>query len=295
MRFSQVEFSIQEAWKGFCRGRLMTVITIFSCCVALVICGMFILLLVNIHHLTERMGSQLEVSVYLKKDIPQEKIPILKAEFARISGVKEVQFISKKVAWEKFQKEYKNINLNNLVDDNPLPNTFKIKVEYLHQTKGVAKRLAMNPAVEEVQSSGELAERLQRFSQFINIGVLILISVIVVATLFLIVNAIHVTVIARENEINIMQLVGASPGIIQGPFVIEGIMMNFVGGSIAWLILKVSYTYFLLKIQQEVPFFPLTVQSYEVNVLFGILFLFGLFLGGLGGYISVGRSLYKER
>jgi cell division transport system permease protein len=295
MLFSQFEFSLSEAWKGFVRGGLMTLIATFSTAVALLICGIFIILLVNIHHLTEKMGSQLEISVYLKRETPTNQIPIIKATFENTPGVKELTFISRADAWDKFQKDFPGIDFRTLTDDNPLPDTFRIKVEHLHQTQGLANLFAQNPNVEEVQSSGELAERMQKFFTFMQLAVIVLISFIVIATLFLVVNTIHLTVLARDNEIFIMQLVGATNSIIQGPFVLEGLLISLIAGSSAGILLKLAYSLLMFKIQEQLPFFPMTVTSSEVNFIFFSLFLFGLFLGGLGGYISVNRSMIQER
>jgi cell division protein FtsX len=92
-----------------------------------------------------------------------------------------------------------------------------------------------------------------------------------------------------------MQLVGATNSIIQGPFVMEGLLISLIAGGSAGVFLKISYSLLALKIQEQLPFFPMTVTAGEVNFIFFALFLFGLFLGGLGGYISVNRSMIQER
>ena len=57
---------------------------------------------------------------------------------------------------------------------------------------------------------GELANRVDIFRQFMSIGGGVLIVLLVLASIFIIINTIRLTVIARDEEITIMRLVGAT-------------------------------------------------------------------------------------
>lgn len=291
MRFSQMEFSMAEAWKGFIRGGLMSFIAVFTITLIMVIFGYFMLLLFNIHSLTDEMGSQLEISVYLKDQAEAKQVDTLMLDLKSQSGVEKLEFISKADAWAKFQKDFSGINFESLSQDNPLPDTIKVRVKHLYQIPLLSSQLKNHALVQDLQTGGEIADKLHKFAQFINIAGLILISILVVFTLFLVVNTIQMTVLARKNEIEIMQLVGATHSMIQIPFIIEGLLMGFISASLASLVVKISYSILLYRLHLELPFFPILLQPVEANAIFLSIFLLGLFLGGLGGWISVNRSL----
>ena len=52
-----------------------------------------------------------------------------------------------------------------------------------------------------------------------------LVLVLVVVTVFLIINTIKLTIFSRKREISIMRLVGASNFSIKNPFIIEGMII----------------------------------------------------------------------
>jgi cell division transport system permease protein len=104
MRFSQWEFAVQEAWKGFVRGKLMSLIAVFTITLILVIFGYFVLLLLNIHALTETIGSQLEISAYLSDKASDQQIQTMILQLKSQPGTNKVHFISREEAWQQFQK-----------------------------------------------------------------------------------------------------------------------------------------------------------------------------------------------
>lgn len=54
-------------------------------------------------------------------------------------------------------------------------------------------------------------------------------------------NTIKLTVYIRKREINIMKYVGATDSFIQVPFLIEGVLVGFIGALVS--ILTVTFTY----------------------------------------------------
>jgi cell division transport system permease protein len=295
MRFSQWEFAVQEAWKGFVRGKLMSLIAVFTITLILVIFGYFVLLLLNIHALTETIGSQLEISAYLSDKASDQQIQTMILQLKSQPGTNKVHFISREEAWQQFQKDFSGVNFNSINDENPLPHTLKIQVNHLYQIPAITSQLKANELVDDVQYGGELAERLQRLGQFINIAGSMLIGLLMIFVLFLVVNTIQMTVLARSSEIEIMQLVGATNMIIQIPFVMEGFMMSAIAAALASILIKISYSFLLYRIAAELPFFPLLLRPLEANAVFVGIFFLGLLLGGLGGLISVNRSLGQKR
>jgi cell division transport system permease protein len=58
-------------------------------------------------------------------------------------------------------------------------------------------------------------------------------GILVLAGVFTISNVIRLTIYAREDELDIMRLVGATRAYVKGPFVTEGVIQGGLGGLVA--------------------------------------------------------------
>ena len=88
-----------------------------------------------------------------------------------------------------------------------------------------------------------------------------------------------------------MQLVGATNRFIKGPFLIEGFIIGITGAAVAVSILYGTYTLIISQLIQEMPFIPFITNHSSVYYIYGFVLVAGAFIGMLGAYISVSRSL----
>ena len=65
------------------------------------------------------------------------------------------------------------------------------------------------------------------------------------ASIALIANTIRLSVFARRREVEVMKLVGATNWFIRWPFVIEGVIVGFLGGVLAVLLLTIAKETFI--------------------------------------------------
>ena len=70
-------------------------------------------------------------------------------------------------------------------------------------------------------------------------------ALLVLASIALIANTIRLSVFARRREVEVMKLVGATNWFIRWPFVIEGVIVGFIGGVLAVLLLALAKTTFV--------------------------------------------------
>ncbi|MSP55514.1 MAG: FtsX-like permease family protein [Myxococcales bacterium] len=68
------------------------------------------------------------------------------------------------------------------------------------------------------------------------------------ATLFLVANTIHLVVHARQDELAILRLVGATERYIVGPFIVEGVMQGLIGGLTATVVLYAIHQGLLVRL-----------------------------------------------
>lgn len=293
--FSNLEFFIVEAFRSFRRSGLMSMVAIGTITVTLVIFGIFILLVMNFGNMVGNVSNRMDIAAYVEKDLSLADAGALQVELSKLPGVEKVEFISRTEAWRKFQQEYgEKLALDEVVTENPLPHTYAIKVRAPEFLEPAAKAVAAFEVVSDVRYSGEMVNKIKSLMDAVRIGGAALVVLISFATLLIVVNTIRLTVLARENEIFIMKLVGATNTFVKWPFIIEGIILGILGGVSSFFILKFSYDAVYVRVTAALPFVPLVGEQRLLSMLYLAMVLGGIVLGMIGAYISVSKILKSE-
>ena len=87
-----------------------------------------------------------------------------------------------------------------------------------------------------------MIDTISSFIDGVRIAGVVLFVVFIGVSIFLITNTTKITVYSRRREVGIMKFVGATDWFIRWPFIIEGMIIGFVGSLLASLLL-----YFLYK------------------------------------------------
>ncbi|RAP34110.1 hypothetical protein DID75_00610 [Candidatus Marinamargulisbacteria bacterium SCGC AG-410-N11] len=287
-------FYISEAVIGMKRSIVMMLISVITITISLFIFGVFLLISLNLNNIANSINSNLEIKVFLKETVTKTERSKFKQAILKLDHVKKVNYTSKNIAWKKFVKEYPHLNLDNLFENSPLPNSFTIGLDNNQYILNVVSNLkTFKSWVEKVSYGGIIAERMQKFSYYIKILGLILVIILTIATLFIVVNTIRLTIINRQNEINIMQLVGATNNFIKGPFIIEGILIGILGSLGAVIFLKIAYTFLIIKCNKILPYIPIVQNKLEINIILVSVILLGIILGILGALLSLSKALKR--
>lgn len=238
------------------------------------------------------MSSKFEILVTVKENLPQQDIKRLRAKLARMPLVNSALFVDKDKAWVEFKKKYTHLDLATLIVGNPLPHSITIQVVELNKIKQLVASLKKETdSIDDIIYSGDLSEKLivfAKYSQIIGVSIVVF---LLLATLLIIINTIRLTVLARIEEVTIMQLVGATNGLIRGPFLFEGMIIGLIGALGANLILHFGYQYITQLFVEFAPYFPIVSDK---TVLFSVLLIVGTtgpLIGLLGSNISISRSL----
>ena len=292
MKITDLSFFIRESWLGFLRSGIMSIVSVATVTISLIVFGMFMLILFNVNNLVDGLSSKLEIVLYLKNISTTNQIQTLQTNINKLSGVKSVEFISKQTAWEKFQQSFQGkASLEGILQHNPLPDSLIVKVNNIQILSTIAKQLSAYTEIDDIRYGGELANRINKFTKAIKIAGWGTISLLGLATLLIVVNTIRLTVLARQDEITIMKLVGATDHFIKWPFIIEGIIIGTIGATISMLILRIGYNFITPHLKESLPFLPFIYSPEKLNLIYLKVVIGGIFLGLFGGYISVSRSL----
>jgi cell division transport system permease protein len=219
--------------------------------------------------------------------VRDEEITSLIAAVSSVEGVEKVIFISKDEAALIFKQEFGE-DINQVLDFNPLPPSFKILLKEPYRNalsaKDVAARIGALKGMESVTYRKILLELIDERAAGINRVMLALGILVSLSAVFLVSNTIRLAIHAKRNLLRTMELVGATRGFIRLPFLLEGLMQGFLGGLSAAALLWFLFVYASRLASAEFSSY-LNMPPF----LYGGVIMTGMFLGFAGSMISVLR------
>ena len=267
----------------------------------MVLIGGALLLSFNINSLMGYVESFNEVVVWIDDDLGSAGTERLKAEIDDLPNIASKQYISKEDALKELSDTLGSQSFlegfEQYADENPLPASFRLKVNSLENLPETVKTLESLSGVESVESSNEVATTLVGIKTAIHVAGLTIVAILMVVSIIIIANTVRVTIFNRRREINIMKYVGATNAFIRFPFLVEGMVIGLISALIAFGLLWVG-THFLyqwvgqsasgwlqLAYQSLIPFVSIAPQMLLGFVAAGVLF------GMVGSFIFVGKYL----
>lgn len=293
MKGNTIKYFISDAFKNLKRNRTLTAASIATVAVTLLILGVFILTSLGINSGIYDLQSKVEVQVFLKDNITKEQSADVKNKVEAIKGVKEVTFKTKEEALKDFKEtlgENKDL-LEGLDSENPLPNSYVVKVSNLEVIDNIVKKAKDLPGVEKVENGKKAVKNIRTFVNVVRWTGIALFIILIGVSLFLIGNTIKLTVYARRKEIGIMKYVGATDWFIRWPFVIEGVIMGFVGSIISVVVLYYAYKFAYYKVTEAFVLIKLTSPSYVLQMLSWQFGIAGIVIGAIASIIVIRKFL----
>ncbi len=293
MKVRTMGYFIKEALKSFKRNSFMSIASVATVTLALFILGVFMVVVANLNFFAANLESQVEISVYLKDGLSTQQIQSVEKRIQSLPDIKDIQFVNKEQAMERLKKRMEGQEgiLAALDGKNPLPNSFDVTFTHAGAVKKTAAVVSQYEEVESSHFGQDIIEQLFQITQVIRISGVALIIFLAFATLFIISNTIRLTVFARRKEIGIMKYVGATNWFIRWPFLIEGLLLGFVGGALASICVWQFYLFVVGEIQVTLAFLPIVAIYPFIWEVIGILLIIGMLMGAIGSTISLKKYM----
>ena len=305
MRFNTFSYLIREGFRSLRQNFFMSAASVLVLVSCLLITGCAYLVYENVENAFDWAYQQNVVVAWAEKDVAESELPVIREKIEDIDEVAEVEVITKDELLDRYKDEYGTL-LEDLKADNPLQHSFVIKfndLEHFEKTVGKIEALTfmrgdgtnerLASAIEYVEYNQTLSETLIKVRNVaLNVGVWV-IGLLLVVSLFIISNTIKLTVYSRRLEISIMRSVGATRAFVRFPFVVEGLMLGIVAGTLAYGLLFGVYE----VIRQNFTFSSTLALIPFVNVWWQVLVGFlagGIVTGMLGSTVSIGRYLREH-
>jgi cell division transport system permease protein len=303
MKISTLGRHVREGGRSLVRNGWMTFASISSIGISLFILGVFLLLAVNVDHMSRQIESKVEIKVFLDVNTSQANVAKLRTEMEALEGVQKVDFISKeeglKLMRERMGETGKQYLEGMDGENNPLNDAFTVTAKEPREVEQVSARISSlndtkspKPIVKVDYGKGTV-DNLFKVTKIVrNVG-LILVACLALTAMFLISNTIKLTIMARDREIKIMKLVGATNGFIRWPFFIEGALLGFIGSLIPACVLAYGYWKLVDSSRTGLETMMMELKPYNDVYLqmFAILLAIGIGIGVWGSLLSVRKYL----
>ncbi|MBI4161773.1 MAG: ABC transporter permease [Acidobacteria bacterium] len=229
---------LRETASNLWRHRAGTFLSLATITASLFTLSLFLLVVTNLGAVVDRWRGQIQVSVFLADDLPEESLAAVRGILEDSPEVDSFEHVSKDEALARFRRDFAGIGrLSETLPENPLPASFEIRVAEGYRSpeavSALASRLQGVPGVPMVRYDFEWIRKLQLLIRWVRFGGWGLAALLVLASLVAISNAISLSLFARRAEIEIMRLVGATTGYLQGPFLLEGAVQGGLGAALA--------------------------------------------------------------
>ncbi|MCE5251024.1 ABC transporter permease [bacterium] len=278
--------------------RSMTFVSIATITIALILLGLLALTTLFAHTFLDSVMKSEEINVFISDEMADADMLALETTIASMSEVESTRILTKEDAARELKRIFKEDLLTGL-DSNPLPRSIIVTMASGYRMSGdlerVATRIRKIGEVESVEYGQEWMAKMDIFFIAFLLAETVLFTIIGCACLFIISNTISLTILARRDTIEIMQLVGATNRFIRRPFYYEGLIQGIISGIAAFLLLYGSYLWIRHYIPNlDVYFYMFRIRGISVlshRLVLGCIIPVGGFMGLLGSMIAVRRAI----
>jgi cell division transport system permease protein len=298
---TRLRFFIEEGLRALRRSAAPSVAAIVTIIVTVLLLGVLIPVLQTTSGKAEEVRNKIELKVFLYDDATQGEISTLQDRIERVRHVQSVEFVSKEEALTVLRGRLKDQSILDELNHNPLPASFNVKLvdpdradtvrSALQPPNAKGKPTPISPAIEEVKDSREEAGKILAVTGAVKLILTVITGLLVIASLGLVGNTIRLSIYARRREVEVMRLVGATNWFIRWPFMIEGVIVGFVGGIAAVMVLwlgkvtivdPLSDRFALVAAQNTINFLPLVA----------VLIACAMVVSAIGSGITLRRFLH---
>ncbi|HHX57639.1 MAG TPA: ABC transporter permease [Clostridiales bacterium] len=299
MRINSVKYLLKQGTRNIMSNKLMAFASFCVLLVSLLLVGFSLLFYVNINSLVTGIESKNEVIVFLDEDTSDESINSIQKSLKSIGNIESITFYSKEEAFVHLKASMADSALlfDSMGDDNPLVDSFKIKIKDINFTDETVGEIEKLENVLSIRAPFEFVDILIGLKRIISIISVSIIIALVIVSMVIISNTTKASVFSRRKEISIMKYVGATNAFIRIPFFVEGMLTGVISGAVATIVTWLGYDSLVNVLTQDneilnvlgtgslVPF-----KELAVSVTFSYI-LAGAFLGAIGSVISTRKHL----
>lgn len=266
-----------------------------------VVMGAALLISQNFRNILTLWGEDVQMTVYLAQDLSDSGRENIQARLKENDEVGAVKFISQEKALGDFRLQMASYAPDISQDEELLrliPASFQVQLsssvataDQMPVLQKLAEQVKGLQGVEEVSYGQDWVEKYAALVSAIEITLRALCLVILLASLFVMSNAIRASIQSRKDEIVVLEMIGATPSMIRKPFLIEGAFLGVLSSLMAMVLCFVVYVGIKNLLTTKLSFLQLGQHIEFLGPIVLVAFVcVGTALGAFGSYLCV-RSI----
>ena len=299
MKLSSMRYLNKQGLENIWKNRMMAFASFCVLLVSIMLVGIAVLLFMNLNSIIGGIENKNEVIVFLDPEITQEQTETVQSKLEQIDNIEDISFYSKEDAFDSLKTsmaDYAQV-FDSLGNDNPLPDSFRIKIKDISLTEETVTLMNEIDNIYHIRAPYDFVNVLSEMRKIVSWVSVVVIIALSIVSMVIISNTTKASVFARRNEISIMKYVGATDAFIRIPFFVEGMVTGFAAGIVATIITWIGYDALVDLLTKEVnilnvigvgsiiPFNDIAIKVAIIYVLAGGL------IGALGSVISTRKHL----
>jgi len=272
-----------------------TLLSALVIAIALTLPALGYVLVDNVASLARGISGKPEISVFLKNDVPAERVREIGASLRANAKIAALRFVPRDEALKQLATRGGFADVTGALADNPLPDAFVLdpRDDSPASFEALRAQIGAIPEVAQTQLDSEWVERLHAIIALARSTTLLLASLLGTALVIVTFNTIRLQILTQRHEISVKLLLGATRSYVRRPFLYFGFLQGMLGGVLAWGLVVVLL--FMIAPQIEA-----LAQRYSIALNIGgpalwqgaALCAFAALLGWFGAAISVRRHLH---
>ena len=280
--------NLQKTWPS----QFMTLLTVS---LSVLIFSFFFLIYINMIKAGESLGDDLRLTIYLEEEPVVEMQAELVRKITNFSPVEEIRFTSRQDAFNRLSSQLgDNVDVLDDLDPSFLPPSIEVypkkDLSTLTQIKRFSEYLTTLPGATKVQYGQDWVERFNYFTKLLRIIVVLSGILLILTTTFMVSYTIRLAVLARQAELEILRLLGATNSYIRTPFLIEGLLQGIFGSSLGLIVLFFLFQWIQMRFTGP-GFLQIVEFTFFSPLIMGIIILASIFLCTAGSYSSMQKFM----
>lgn len=242
-----VGYALEEAWISLRRSGRSALVSIGTIAIAFLTLSGFLLVSVNVQRSLDRWLEAAEMSVYLQDNATDDERNALEQFLKEQPSVAAVEYVSKERALERFRADFPELrDVSDGVGENPFPSALEVRLRTKDAGDAAAddlsREIAGQPGVGDVRYDRRWLERLVGIVTTARFAGALVAGILMLGAAFTVAAVVRLSLYARREELEIMQLVGAPFTYIRGPAIVEGLLLGGIGAAVALVSIAILYS-----------------------------------------------------
>ena len=287
-----------ETLERLLRTPLATAMTIAAIAIALALPATLFVVLDNL----ERLGGGLQrgagLSLFLQPEQDEAQARELATRLQTRADIIRIDLISREQGLAEF-RDYSGLGAAlDQLSQNPLPVVLAIypapQAQAAEPLAALATSLEALPEVDFARLDTQWTQRFNAIIALTTNAARLLAAALGLAVLLVVGNTIRLEIENRRGEVQVMDLVGATPAFIRRPFLYSGAWYGLFGGIGAWIMVNLCSQMLQGPVGRLATLYhtEFTLSSLDVRATLALL-AGGVVMGTLGSWLAVGQHLSR--